>query len=247
MPNAPTAYPKPLTGPALRPRWTAYGGGVLVSEQLFLLLRRDDGRPESAWTFTDYAMTGAVLTDLVLSRHIALDDGKDPRVTVVTAGTAGHPVLDAALERLRAKEGKKLSTLITDGRLNPTARVGESLAAAGVVGIEPKKALGLVGARYPVLDPWPEQNLRERLQAVLSGATPQPGEASLLMLLKALGLAGKVLEREKGVLGRRELNRRIDEVASEDVVGKAVAKAIEAMAAAVSVIAVGVVAAGSSG
>ncbi|MFN2319206.1 MAG: hypothetical protein ABR500_05940 [Dermatophilaceae bacterium] len=37
--------------------------------------------------------------------------------------------------------------------------------------IEPKRALGLVPARYPVRDPRPEQALRERLQAVLPGAT----------------------------------------------------------------------------
>ena len=38
---------------------------MLVAEQLFLLLRRDDGKAESAFAFSDYSITGAVLTDLL--------------------------------------------------------------------------------------------------------------------------------------------------------------------------------------
>jgi hypothetical protein len=220
---------------------------MLVAEQLFLLLRRDDGKAESALAFTDYALTGAVLTDLLLAAHITFGDDKDPRVSVATGGSTGNPVLDAALERVRSKEGKKLSSLVTDGRLDPTDRVAESLAAAGVIEIHPKKALGLVAARYPVLDPWPEHALRERLRAVLAGVTPDRSEASLLMLLKGVGLAGKVLAEEKGTLGRRELDRRIDEVSSEDIVGTAVRKAVEEMTAVITVVATTVAVGGSSG
>lgn len=218
---------------------------MLVVEQLFLLLRRDDGRAESAFALNDYGLTAAVLADLLLAGHITLDERKDPRVGVAAPGVVGHPVLDAALERLRAKDGKRLSSLVLDGRLNPRDRVAESLAAAGVIGIEPKRALGLVPARYPARDPWPEQALRERLRAVLAGAGAQPDEAALLSILKGLSLAGRVLKEERGTLGRRQLSRRIDEVASEDVVGKALARAIEAVSAAVVVVAAGA-AAGST-
>ena len=243
--EAGTAYRKPLTGLDPRER-RPYGGVMLVSEQLFLLLRRDDGKAESAFAQNDYGLTGAVLTDLLLGGHIALSEAKDPRVSVTTAGSVGHPVVDAALDRVRAKEGKKLSSLVTDGKLNPRDRIADSLSAAGVIDVEPKKAFGLIGARYPVRDPWPEQTLRERLRAVLSGASATPGEAALLALLKALGVSGKVLEEEKGLLSRRDLNRRIDEVASDDVIGKAVAKAIEAMTAALVVVTAGAAASGSS-
>ncbi|WP_193315208.1 GPP34 family phosphoprotein [Nostocoides sp. F2B08] len=219
---------------------------MLVAEQLFLLLRRDDGKAESAFAQNDYGLSGAVLTDLLLGEHIALNDDKDPRVTVTTAESVGDPVLDAALERVRAKEGTKLSGLVTDGRLNPRDRIADSLAADGVIAIEPKKAFGLIGARYPVRDPRPEQGLRERLRAVLSGASATPGEAALLALLKGLGVSGKVLDEEKGLLSKHDLNRRIDEVASGDVIGQAVAKAIEAMTAAIVVITAGAAAASSS-
>lgn len=219
---------------------------MLVAEQLFLLLRRDDGKAESAFAQSDYGLTGAVLTDLLLGGHISLSEDKDPRVSVTTTGPVGNPVLDAALERLRAKEGKRLSGLVTDGKLNPRDRIADSLASAGVIEIEPKKALGLIGARYPVRDPWPEQALRERLQAILSGAGATPGEATLLSLLKSLGVSGKILEEEKGMLSKRDLNRRIDEVASDEVIGKAVGRAIEAMTAAIVVVTAGAAAASST-
>ncbi|MGA8046055.1 MAG: GPP34 family phosphoprotein [Dermatophilaceae bacterium] len=219
---------------------------MLVAEQLFLLLRRDDGKAESAFAQNDYGLTGAVLTDLFLGGHISLSDHKDPRVGVTTTGSVAHPVLDAALDRLRATEGKKLSSLVTDGKLNPRDRIADSLASAGVIEIEPKKALGLIGARYPVRDPWPEQALRERLRAILSGAGATPAEASLLSLLKGLGVSGKVLDEEKGLLNKGDLDRRIDEVASDEVIGKAVGKAIEAMTAAIVVVTAGAAAAGSS-
>lgn len=206
---------------------------MLVAEQLFLLLRRDDGKAESAFAQNDYGLTGAVLTDLLLGGQIALSEDKDPRVSVVTGGSMGQPVLDAALERVRAKEGKKLSGLVADGKLNPRDRVAESLAAAGVVEIEPKKAFGLIGARYPVRDSRPERALRERLRVVLAGASATQEEAAVLSLLKGLGVADKVLEQEKGLLSKRDLKQRIDEVASDEVIGKAVGRAIEAMTAAI--------------
>lgn len=219
---------------------------MLIAEQLLLLLRRDDGRAESAFASDGYALAGAVITELLTMGHLTLDDGKDPRVSVSSPGPAGHPVLDAALDRLRAKDGKKLSRLVTDGKVAPRERVAESLVAAGVIGVAPSRALGLVPARYPVLDPLPERALRERLRAVLAGAAAQPSEAALLSLLQGIGVAGRILAEEKGTLGRRALNRRIDEVSADAVVGKAVAKAIAAMQAAMVAVAAGAAVAGSS-
>lgn len=219
---------------------------MLVAEQLFLLLRRDDGKAESAFAMNDYGLTGAVLADLLFAGHIALDEDKDPHVRVVAPDAVGHPVLDAALERLRKKGGKRLSSLIMDGKLNPSDRVGESLAAAGIVEVHPKKALGLVGSRYPVLDPAPERALRERLRSVLSGASAQRNEAALLGLLKAMSLARNVLKEERGTLSRKELDRRIDEVAAHDVVGKAVGQAIAALAATLAAVTIVAAASGSS-
>jgi hypothetical protein len=206
---------------------------MLISESLFLLLRRDDGKPESAMSMNAYGLAAAVVTDLVIAQRITLSDDKDPRLTVLDAGPVGHPALDAALVRLQEKDGKKLSSLVTDGKIASEERIAEALAAAGVIGIEEKRALGLVPAKYPVRDPEPERRVREQLRTVLAGGTPQPEDSTLLAVLQGLDMAVKVLDEEKGTLDKKQLKARIeqvsDEVATGDAVAKAVARAVAAM------------------
>ncbi|NPD06614.1 GPP34 family phosphoprotein [Nocardioides sp. zg-1308] len=202
---------------------------MLIAEELFLLLRRDDGKAESATAQNGYGLAAAVVTDLVLAERITLSDDKDPRMTVTAPHPTGHPVLDAALERLCDRDGKKLSSLVTDGRLAAVEPVALALRDAGVVDIEEKRALGLVPAKYPVRDPEPERRVRERLRTVLAGGTPQPADATLLAILQGLGIAAKVLEDEAGGLGRKELKARIEDVATHVQAGTAVARAVEAM------------------
>ena len=202
---------------------------MLIVEELFLLLRRDDGKPASAMAQRGYGLAAAVITDLVLAERITLSEDKDPRMSVLVPGPVGHPALDAAMARLEQRDGKKLSTLVTDGKLNVEQQVAAALASIGVIGIEEKRALGLVPAKYPVVDPEPERRTREQLRVVLQGGTPRTEDATLLAILQGLGVVPKVLAEEKGTLGRRDLKRRIEEVSSEVKAGDAVAKAIAAM------------------
>ena len=222
---------------------------MLIAEELFLLLRRDDGKPESASAQRGYGLAAAVITDLVLAERVTLSDDKDPRMTVLVPGPPGHPVLDAAMARLEQRDGKKLSSLVTDRKLALEHPVARALADAGVIRIEEKRALGLVPERYPVLEPEPERRVREQLRTVLMGGEPRPEDATLLAILQGLGVAGKVLEAEKGTLGRRDLKRRIEEVSTEVKAGEAVKKAVDAMNAALITAAIvpAVVAGGSSG
>jgi hypothetical protein len=222
---------------------------MLIAEELFLLLRRDDGKPESMSAQRGYGLAAAVITDLVLAERITLSDDKDPRMTVLVPGPAGHPALDAAMARLGERDGKKLSSLVTDRRLAVEAEVATALSTAGVIRIEEKRALGLVPATYPVLDPEPERRTREQLRTVLQGGTPRPADATLLAILQGLGVAPKVLAEERGTLGRRDLKRRIEEVATDVKAGAAVAKAVAAMNAAIMTAAIipAIAAGGSSG
>jgi hypothetical protein len=222
---------------------------MLIAEELFLLLRRDDGKPESASAQRGYGLAAAVITDLVLAERVTLSDDKDPRMTVLVPGPPGHPVLDAAMARLEQRDGKKLSSLVTDRKLALERPVATALVEAGVIRIEEKRALGLVPERYPVLEPEPERRVREQLRTVLMGGEPRPEDATLLAILQGLGVAGKVLEAEKGTLGRRDLKRRIEEVSKEVKAGEAVKKAVDAMNAALITAAIvpAVVAGGSTG
>ncbi|MBD3914863.1 GOLPH3/VPS74 family protein [Nocardioides hwasunensis] len=208
---------------------------MLISESLFLLLRRDDGKAESAFAASTYGLAAAAITDLVLVERVTLSDDKDPRMTVLDTGPTGHPALDASLARLQEKDGKKLSSLITDGKVAVEEHVAAALAGQGVIRIEEKRALGLVPAKYPVIDPEPERRVREQLRTVLLGGTPQPADATLLAVLQGLGMAEKVLAEEKGTLSKKELEARIEQVSEEVVAGDAVAQAVAQAIAAMNV------------
>lgn len=222
---------------------------MLIAEELFLLLRRDDGKPESASAQRGYGLAAAVITDLVLAERITLGDDKDPRMTVLVPGPTGRPVLDAALARLEERDGKKLSSLVTDRKMSVEQPVATALAAAGVIRVEEKRALGIVPTKYPVLDPEPERRIREQLRVVLQGGTARPEDATLLAILQGLGVVKKVLPDETGSLGRRDLKRRIEEVSTDIQAGEAVAKAVAAMNAAIMTAAIipAIAAGGSSG
>lgn len=202
---------------------------MLIAEELFLLLRRDDGKPENAWAQRGYGFAAALVTDLVVAERVTLSDDKDPRMTVLVPGPAGHPALDAAMARLEQRDGKKLSSLVTDGKVDREDELAAALAAAGVIRVEEKRALGLVPERYPVVDPEPERRVRERLRTVLVGGTASPADAALLAILQGLDIAPQVLADERGDLGKKDLRRRIEEVSADVAAGDAVGRAVAAM------------------
>ena len=47
---------------------------MLICEELFLLLTKDSGKPESRMTYPAYGLTGALLTDLLLAGRISLSN-----------------------------------------------------------------------------------------------------------------------------------------------------------------------------
>lgn len=220
---------------------------MLIAEELFLLLRRDDGKPENSMAYRGYGFAAALITDLVVAERITLSDDKDPRMTVLVPGPPGHPALDAAMARLQDRDGKKLSSLVTDGKVAREKELASALAAAGVIRVEERRALGLVPERYPVVDGEPERRVRERLRTVLVGGTAAPGDAALLAILQGLEVAPKVLEEERGDLGRKELKRRIEEVSVDIAAADAVGKAVSAMnTAMMTAVIVPIVVSGSS-
>ena len=218
---------------------------MLICEELFLLLTKDSGKPESRMTYPNYGLTGALLTDLLLAGRVSLTEDRSPRVYIVNSEPTGHPVLDWALTVLPAKDGKRFSSLVSWGKLNPTRNIAQSLEAAGVVRIYTGGLFGSLNPSYPTLDPVPERQLRARIDGALRGVQPPTGaDIALLSILQALGVAPTVLPQQETGLSRGELKRRIKEIVGENPVGRAVQRAVEAVT--MAIIAAGSVAAASS-
>ena len=207
---------------------------MLTCEELFLLLTKDSGKPESRMAHSSYGLTGALLTDLLLAGRISLTEERSPRIYIVSSEPTGNPVLDRALEILPTKDGKRFSSLVAWGKLNPTRHIAESLEVAGVVRIHTGGLFGSLNPSYPTLDPVPERQLRARIDGALRGVQPPTGaDIALLSILQALGVAQVVLPQQETGLSRGELKRRIKEIAGENPVGRAVQRAVEAVTMAI--------------
>ena len=207
---------------------------MLICEELFLLLTKDSGKPESRMSFPAYGLTGALLTDLLLAGRVSLTEDRSPHVYIVNPAPTGHPVLDRALEILPAKDGKRFSSLVSWGKLNPTHHIAESLEASGIIRIHTGGLFGSLSPTYPTLDPVPEQQLRERIDGALRGTQPPTGsDVALLSILQALHVAPIVLPSQETGLSRSELKRRIKEMSVTSPVGRAVQRAVDATTAAI--------------
>ena len=148
---------------------------MLICEELFLLLTKDSGKPESRMTYPVYGLTGALLTDLLLAGRVSLTEERSPRIYIINSGPTGHPVLDWALTVLPAKDGKRFSSVVSWGKLNPTRHIAASLETTGVIRIHTGGLFGSFSPTYPTLDPVPERLLRERIDGALRGVQPPTG------------------------------------------------------------------------
>ena len=202
---------------------------MLICEELFLLLTKDSGKPESRMTYPVYGLTGALLTDLLLAGRISLTEERSPRIYIINSGPTGHPVLDWALTVLPAKDGKRFSSVVSWGKLNPTRHIAASLETTGVIRIHTGGLFGSFSPTYPTLDPVPERLLRERNDGALRGVQPPTGhDVALLAILQALNIAPVVLPQQETGLSRGELKHRIKEISGTSPVGRAVRRAVDA-------------------
>lgn len=213
---------------------------MTTCEDLFLLLTNDKGSVEGWGTRRGFGLVAAAVADLVLAERITLDDAKDPRVHVLSTEPTGDPALDHVLDGLTGKEGKKLSSIVQTRRLDPGEQIGAALAARGVVRVEPKRLAGLVPAKYPTLDPGPEQVVRSRLRTALApgGRAVLPGDGTILAIVQGLDATRAVLGEDALGLSKRELKARIGEIAAQSAEGTAVAKAVQAVNTAIVVAAI---------
>lgn len=209
---------------------------MLIAEELFLLLRRDDGKVEDMYAYNGFGLAAAVIADLVIADRVALDDdgADDPRVRLVDSAPHPHPVLAVAVERMRKQDGKRLSSLLSWGELELLGETAESLAAQGVVEVRESRIMGLVPARYPVVDLEPERRVRERLVAVLDGDDPGVRDGTLLAILHGLKVVPTVLPDEWRRLGADRIADRIGEVCSSEV-ARGVGDVVQVMNAALIV------------
>lgn len=208
----------------------------MIADEIFLLYTADRGGVFAQ--YRQFAVTGAVVADLILAQRVELDGRKDPRLTLLDSRPVGHPAHDAMLEYLHERivgKGKqvKLSQLLGVRSLKLEERTGRGLHDAGIRGLVDAKLGGLVGPKFPVENPLPEQHLRARLEHVLRGGEPTPADAVELSILKGTSTVHRILRDEVRGMSRREVKVAIESLETRGDIGPAIKRAIDMLVTAV--------------
>ncbi len=198
-----------------------------IPGELFLLLTNDAGRQDST-SYRRQALAAAAITELTLRERIALSEDRTPTVQVLDTEPTDLPVLDQALGALTELEGKPLSTAVAHRTMDLTEVIGEGYAAVGAV----QRKDGWFTTTWPTHDDEIETALRTRLAA----AVEDPSRASLqdgmlLEILRALGIAHRILKDDLPELSRRDLDQRLRDLEIDSPAAQAVKKVVDDMTA----------------
>lgn len=209
---------------------------MMIADEIFLLYTADKGGVFAQ--YRQFAVTGAVVADLILAQRVELDGRKDPRLALLDSRPVGHPAHDAMLEYLHERivgKGKqvKLSQLLGVRSLKLEERTGRALHDAGILGLVDAKLGGLVGPKFPMENPLPEQHLRARLAHVLRGGEPGPADAVELSILKGTSTVHRILRDEVRGMSRKEVKVAIESLETRGDIGPAIKRAIDMLVTAV--------------
>ncbi len=111
---------------------------MLIADELMLLLLDDQKgtMPASASMQIDTLLGGALLVELALLERVGVTarkpGAKPDRLAVLNVAPTGDPLPDAALERLREREGKTVADAVATATRSAKKDVIERLVATGI-------------------------------------------------------------------------------------------------------------------
>ncbi len=199
---------------------------LILAEQLLLILLDDESGAEQAGWGKDPGIAGALLLDLANDGAVYERDGK---LAADPGRRPDHPLLAAAHRAIQSSEKPRdakgwVGRLPKD--LKPMGeRLADGLVEQGVLREHQRKLLGLIKqTRYPEVDGSYEDDLRERLRAVLlAEREPTQDEAMLVALLKPYDKVKQLVPKDQ----RKAAAERAKAIADEGIAGKAVNDTIE--------------------
>lgn len=208
---------------------------LFLHEELMLLALRDEKGTLAAGDVFQYALGGALLSELLLHKRVSVDKTKRKLVNLISSELIGEPLLDECLAKLgRAKRRASLRTWVSrlGGLKKVKHRVAQGLCRRGILR-EDEDTVLLVFTRkiYPEVDPKPERELVERLRkAIFTDAEDvEPRTTVLVSLAHHADLLKNVFDK-KAMKGRKA---RIRQIIDGEMTGKAAKEIMDAMHAAV--------------
>jgi hypothetical protein len=211
---------------------------LYLHEEIMLLALRDEEGTIAAGPTYQYAIGAAVLSELLLSQRITVDQSKKKKlVDLVSSTPLGEPLLDHCLEKITAaKRRAALQTWVSRfaGVKKLKHLVAQRLCQRGILRDDEDKVLLIFTRKiYPEVNPEPERELIERLRnAIFTDASDiDPRTVVLVSLANAASLLNIVFDKK--MLKKRK--KRIEQIVNGEITGKAAQEAIQAMQAAVMV------------
>jgi golgi phosphoprotein 3 len=199
-----------------------------LSQDLILLaLNPETGKTRfSFYAALEYGLVGSLLLDLVLQGKLEIDN--DNRVIGAISGNTGDEFLDRHLNEVLASSRPRTARFwITRWRrryrwFQPV--VLQNLVDLGVLERQEQRILGLFPTqRYFLTDESIQREIVQQVRAaVLEGIGLDSRMAALISLMQASHLIDAVFRSEE----RPEARSLIRAIAEEELVGKAVSKAI---------------------
>lgn len=199
---------------------------TMPEEILLLMLDDETGRlTDRAAPSGDYALTGAILAELLLEERIATEPG---RLSVRDATPTGDAVLDEVLGRIAAEaepQGNRwwIETLSRDADRHRDHYFNR-LIERGILKVEEGRFLWIFPERrYPQISDKEEREVKARLMNVIfEEGVPEPRDCLLIGLTRAAGLFPMLLAPTE--LDRAQ--KRIDAVADMEQLNRSLSAAV---------------------
>jgi len=212
-----------------------------MHEEILLLALRDEEGTVAAGSMYEYAIGGAILSELLLDKHISVDNSnKKKLINIDNTTPVGDPLIDECLQKIStAKRRASLTTWVT--RFAHTKRlkhrVAEQLVKRGILRADEDKVLLIFSRKiYPEVNPVPERKLIERLRRAIFEDGEDFDSRTIVLLSLANSAELLRLTFDKKELKRRK--KRIEQIVNGEIAGKAAKEAIEAIQAAIMVAAI---------
>lgn len=207
-------------------------------EEILLLALKD--REGTIFPMVNYhfALGGAILAELILSKRIDIDKSKRFKTIQLLDHTPlGDPIIDQCLQKIReARRRARIETWIQrfSNLKDLKHRAAERLCWRGILRADQDKVLLIFKRKiYPEVDPIPERQLVEKLrQAVLTGSQSiEPRTVILLSIAKSTELLKTILSKSE----IKQYKDRIKRIVEGELTGMATKEAIESLQAAVTI------------
>lgn len=197
---------------------------MLICQEMFLLLTKDNGKKEAV-TNNETALSVGLFSDLLM--HDAVGISAKNKVHA-TDKKPEHPVLAWAWDGLHERRTSSVKTLLQARWFSPREKIAQDFRDHGQLEIEDAAWWQLGGDRYIMTDTALEDEVRERLAAVLDGTqNPSVKDMIILDILREVKGAYPLLKEDAPEMKRREMRNRIKELKQQVDYDDAAASAVK--------------------